>query len=570
MGNFLKTQNVFSCGEVSPEFYAINNNNGLSCLENMDVLQSGALKRRPGLKQIAEIPDDAILVPFKISENEKYLVVMYGRVIDIYQNDTKISSIYANWTNLDLKQLQYAQRFNKIFFVHPDFKPQILTKDASGFHMDQFIFHINTDVSVNIPFMRFDDMEDVSITITNSNIDNNHAVFTTNKDIWSDDWVWERLLVNNKQWVLESVQSARVATVYTNGGFSCPGYALYDWYVAAFSGKRGWPFAVSFHQNRLVFGGTKSSPNNIWMSKVGDYNNFDAGDGLDDDAIFTALLSSQHHQISTIVSSDNLQILTSVGEWAISNSPLTPSNVNIKQHTSVGSITNVYLPPQQIEGATVFVSQSGKDVRELDLDDLSQHYNANDLCAWAKHLMNNPISIAFNQLTHQLFVVMSDGIMAVLNKHPNTDISAWGKYITDGAFRYVSVFDNNTYVVVKRDTKYYLEKFDSAYLIDAQTHKFTYKVSALPMIVNGHNPKKIRSRKVSLRVKDTKTVFINNYRVEISNSVYDINNPGYNGDLSMNLLGMQINTMEPLWTLSSNEQLSATILSVTVDGWYLI
>jgi len=71
-------------------------------------------------------------------------------------------------------------------------------------------------------------------------------------------------------------------------------------------------------------------------------------------------------------------------------------------------------------------------------------------------------------------------------------------------------------------------------------------------------------------VKDTKTVFINNYRVEISNSVYDINNPGYNGDLSMNLLGMQINTMEPLWTLSSNEQLSATILSVTVDGWYLI
>jgi len=570
MGNFLKTQNIFSCGEVSPEFYAINNNNGLACLENMDVLPSGALKRRPGLKQISEIPDDAILVPFKISETEKYLVVMYGRVIDIYQNDTKISSLYANWTSIDLKQLQYAQRFNKIFFVHPDFKPQILTKDAGGFHMDNFTFHINTDISHNIPFMRFDDMEGISITITNSDIDNNHAVFTADKDIWSDDWVWERLLVNDKQWVIQSVQSARVAIVSTNGGFSCPGYALYDWYVAAFSEKRGWPRAVSFHQNRLVFGGTKSSPNNIWMSKVGDYNNFDAGEGLDDDAIFITLLSSQHHQISTIVSSDNLQILTSVGEWAISNSPLTPSNVNIKQHTSVGSIINICLPPQQIEGATVFVSQSGKDVRELDLDDLSQHYNANDLCSWAKHLMQNPISIAFNQLTHQLFIVMSNGDMAVLNKHPNTDINAWGKYITEGTFKYVSVFDNDTYVVVKRDTKYYLEKFDSTYLIDAQTHNFTYKVSALPMIVNGHNPKKIRARKVSLRVTDTKTVFINNYRVEIPNAVYDINSSGYNGDLSINLLGTQINTMEPLWTLSSNEQLSATILSVTVDGWYSI
>ena len=123
------------------------------------------------------------------------------------------------------------------------------------------------------------------------------------------------------------------------------------------------------------------------MSKVADYNNFDAGSGLDDDAIFTTLLSSQHHQISTIVSSDNLQILTSVGEWAISNNPLTPSNINIKQHTSVGSISSFYLPPQQIEGSTVFISQSGKDVRELDMDDLSQNYNANDLCAFSKHFM---------------------------------------------------------------------------------------------------------------------------------------------------------------------------------------
>ena len=218
----------------------------------------------------------------------------------------------------------------------------------------------------------------------------------------------------------------------------------------------------------------------------------------------------------------------------------------------------------------MFVSQSGKDVRELDLDDLSQHYNANDLCLWSKHLMNNPASIAFNQLTHQLFVVMGDGYMAVLNKHPNTDISAWAKYITDGSFKYVSVFDNATYVVVKRVNKYYLEKFDDACLTDATNHKFTYKVSALPMIVSGHNPKKIRARKISLRVLDTKTVFINNYRAEIPNNVYEIDSPGYNGDLSMNLLGMQINTMEPLWTVSSEEQLSATILSVTVDGWYLI
>ena len=570
MGNFLKTQNTFSFGEIAPEFYAINNINGLSCLENMDILPSGGLKRRAGLKQISLIPDDAILVPFKISETEKYLLVMYGRIIDVYENDIKIDSLFAPWDNINLKKLQFAQRFNKIFFVHPDFCPQIFTKDTNGFSIKYFSFHLNTDLSANIPFMRFDDMDGVAITISSSSIDNNHATFTADKDIWANDWVNERILINNKQWIVESVQSARIATVYTNGDFSFPGHALDDWYVAVFSNKRGWPMSVSFHQNRLVFGGTKSVPNNIWMSKVGDYNNFDIGTGLDDDAIFTTLLSSQHHQISTIVSSDNLQILTSVGEWAISNSPLTPSNVNIKQHTSVGSPTNVYLPPQQIEGATVFVSQSGKDVRELDLDDLSQHYNANDLCSYSKHLMNNPISIAFNQATHQLFVVMEDGYMAVLNKHPNTEINAWGKYTTDGDFKYVCVANNDTYTVVKRKNKFYLEKFDDTCLIDSESYKFSYKISAFPLIANNHSPKKIRARKISVRVIDTKTVFINNYRVEIPNYVYEAGNPGYCGDLSINLLGSQINTMEPLWTISSEEQLNATILSVTVDGWYLI
>ena len=117
MGNFLKTQNMFSFGEVAPEFYAANSINGLSVLENMDVLQSGGLKRRSGLKQISQIPNDAILVPFKISETEKYLLVIYGQTIDVYENDVKITSVTNSWNGINLKQIQYAQRFNTIFFA---------------------------------------------------------------------------------------------------------------------------------------------------------------------------------------------------------------------------------------------------------------------------------------------------------------------------------------------------------------------------------------------------------------------------------------------------------------------
>jgi hypothetical protein len=71
-------------------------------------------------------------------------------------------------------------------------------------------------------------------------------------------------------------------------------------------------------------------------------------------------------------------------------------------------------------------------------------------------------------------------------------------------------------------------------------------------------------------VLNTKTVFLNGQRIEIPNAVYGDDNPGYSGDLSVNLLGTECETMNSLWSVSSNEQLPATILSVSVDGWYSI
>lgn len=568
MGNFLKTQNSFSCGEVSPDFFAKDNIQGVSKLENMDVLQSGGLKRRAGLNKISSLSSNSILVPFPITETEKYLLVIYNSAIAVYCNDVKITTIASPWSSADIDKLQYAQRFNTLIFVHPNYQPRVLTKKANGFTLDTLQFYVNSDLSINAPFTRFDDTKGVSINITSSDIDNNHAVFTTSADFFTNNSVGLRINAISKQWVVESVQSARIATVYTNGDFSFPGTPVYDWNEIVFSNTRGWPACISFHQNRLVFGGTASIPNGIWLSKTGDYYNFDVGSGLDDDAIHTTLLSAQHHQISTIVSSDKLQILTSVGEWAISSSPLTPSSVNIKQHTSVGSIITRYLPPQQIEGCTTFVSKSGNDIRKLDLDALGENYSANDLCPYSKHLINNPISMAYHPSDHKLFVVMSDGYMAVLHKYEN--IAAWGKYTTDGDFKYVCVFNDDVYVVVDRKNTFSLEKFDDTCLSDAGNYGFSYTVSSLPLVVNGHSPKKIRIRKISIRVIDTKSVFINGYRVEIPDYVYENNHVGYDGDLSMNMLGTEHSTINSLWSLSSSEQLPATVLSVSIDGWYQI
>lgn len=570
MGNFIKTQNSFAYGEIASEFWARPDLNGLSRLENMDVLAGGGLSRRRGLMPVAPLDDECRLIPFSVSDSEQYILAIRSEFISIYNKSGLYQSIHVPWAGKDLPKLQYAQRFDTIIFVHPDYQPYILSKEGDAFKLGIFGFSVNDDMSVNIPFMKFNDAEGIKITVTAHANGNNFATFTTDKPFWEKSNVLGRVFLLGMQWRITEYISPTVVVAAVNGVYNMPEKPVSDWSEAAFSDRRGWPCSISFHQDRLVYGGSRSWPSGIWMSQVGRHNNFSVGTGLDDEAIFLTLLSEQRQQICTVVSSENLQILTSVGEWAISSKPLTPSAIDIRQHTDVGSVADRYLPPQKIEGSTVFISNNKKDIRELTLDELGEHYNATDLCALSKHLMQDPIDLAYNDDTHQLFVVMADGQMAVLNKNSALGLSAWGVYKTQGKFLSVAVMGGETYVAVKRGEEYKLEKFSATAMIDGNQYGFSFTASALPMITNGHNPKKVRVRKIDLRVLETKSVYLNGQRVALPNEIYAPSHPGFSGDVSVNFLGTTIDTLKPLWTIQGSDPLPVTILSVTINGWYLI
>lgn len=571
MTDFIKTQNSFADGEVSPEFYARDNLNGLSYLENMDVIAGGGLRRRRGLSTVDTLTSSARLIPFSVSETENYILALTDGHMLIYDGATVICDLLFEWDFDDYPKIQYAQRNGTMIFVHPKYQPCILQMGSVNFELVPFEFKRNdTDMTLNMPFMKFDDASNINITVTANSAGNNTATFTTNKAFWTQNSVGGYLLLLNNQWRITEYVSPTVVYAYTNSQYNLPSDPVTDWYESAFSDRRGWPCSVTYHQDRLIFGGTPSWPSGIWASRVGQYNNFNVGTGLDDESIFVTLLSQQRQQICTLVSSDNLQILTNSGEWAISSKPLTPSSIEIKQHTSVGSVATRYLPPQKIEGATVFISATEQDIRELTLDALGENYNARDLCTQAKHLMNTPTDISYNENTRQLFVVMTDGNMAVLNQNSALGISAWTRYKTDGTFKSVATIAGKTYVVVARGDTCYLETFSDTALSDAAQYDFSYTASALPVRASGHNARKLRIRKIVARTLDTKTLFINGMRAPFPDNIYDVAAPGYSGDVSVNILGTQQNCITAPWTISSNEQLPTTILSVGVYGNYTI
>ncbi len=570
MGNFIKTQSSFAHGEVAPEFYAYDDINALAKLENMDVLAGGGLRRRSGLTTVYNLTSDARLIPFSVDSDDDYLLAICDERIIILKNGELYQNMLSPFPATALPKLQYAQRFGTMIFVHPDYKPRILEKTGNLFELTIFNFAQDLDTTIHMPFMRYEDTDDITITLSDSELGGNFAVFTTNKAFWTSAHVGGMLELAGHQWTIYSYTSPTVVVASTNGAYTTPSSSVTDWREAAFSPYRGWPCSITFHQDRLVFGGSRSYPCGVWLSQVGRHHNFDVGTGLDDEAIYLTLMSDKRQQICTVVSSDNLQILTSVGEWAISSKPLTPSNIDVLQHTSVGCMSSRYLPPQKIEGATVFVSGTGRDIRELSLDDLAQRYNANDLSAMAKHLMASPTDMAYNDATRQLFVVMADGYMAVLNQNSALGISAWTSYKTLGDFKSVAIMGGRTYVVVSRTTGYAVEVFDTTAMKDAGTLDFSFTASALPLRASGHNASKLRVRKINARLLDTKSLFINNARAPIPHTACADDAAGYTGDVTVNILGTTSDCITSPWVLHGSDAEPATILSVTMHGYYVV
>ena len=76
MADFIKTQNSFANGEVAPEFYVRDGINGVSCLENMDVLASGALSRRSGLVSVERLRGPAKIINFSVSDTEQCIIAL--------------------------------------------------------------------------------------------------------------------------------------------------------------------------------------------------------------------------------------------------------------------------------------------------------------------------------------------------------------------------------------------------------------------------------------------------------------------------------------------------------------
>lgn len=255
--------------------------------------------------------------------------------------------------------------------------------------------------------------------------------------------------------------------------------ATKDFALQAWSNTAGYPQAIGFFEDRLVFAGSKAQPQTYWASKSGDYYNFGQSVPLvDDDAITGTLASGQMNGIKAIVSFGEIVMLTSGGEYRVSGGGenFTPTNqqARAQEYRGINDLT-----PVVIGGRIVYVQQHGGIVRDLAYSYDVDKYTGDDVSILASHLFDGHtiVGMTYQQIPDSVvWCVREDGVLLGMTYVKEQDVYAWHRHTTQGQFIDVcSISGNNEdelWAVIKRGNNYCVEQMSARFISDDTADQF--------------------------------------------------------------------------------------------------
>ena len=207
-----------------------------------------------------------------------------------------------------------------------------------------------------------------------------------------------------------------------------------DWQLGTFSDTTGFPKAVTFFEQRLIYGGSTSYPQTIWASQSGLFDNFDVGDSSAADAFIYTIATNKVNVIRFLSPAKDLIVGTAGGEFKVGRplgEPLKPDNVNITQQTTYGSHTT---EPIQIGGDVLFVQKQRKKIRSFEFRFADDTYISPDLTLLAEHITDTGIvDVDWAQEPDQIYwAVRDDGILLGMTYLKEQEVLGWHRHIIGG------------------------------------------------------------------------------------------------------------------------------------------
>lgn len=218
------------------------------------------------------------------------------------------------------------------------------------------------------------------------------------------------------------------------------------------------PSAVTYFEQRRVFGGTATSPQGVFMTRTGTESNLNVSSPAQSgDAITLRIKAQQQNAIRHLVPLGDLIALTAGGVWRIYSSDeggLLPTNVAARPQSYDGASD---VAPILAGSAVLFVEATGKRVRDLSYSFQSRGYVTDDRSILAPHLFNDfkLVDSTFQRNPDKVaWFVRNDGVLLSMTYLPEQEVYAWAQHRTDGFFESVCTVPENdedvVYAVVRR------------------------------------------------------------------------------------------------------------------------
>ena len=445
-------QTSFNAGEISPRLLGRTEldkyKSGVETLLNMIPLPHGPITSRGGTQYISSSKSGKIrLVAFEYSTIQAYVLEFGDYYIRVYLNKSVLEAgpfsaefatefdlpdtleIVSPYSVDEIFDLQFTQSADVLYIAHGDHAPRTLTRTTIvTWSLDLF-------ETIYGPYM--DINQDPTLTITPSATTGSAITLTASDDLFLAGHVgalWRIGSTLDGFVQITGYTSPTVVTADVISDLDGTG-ATDDWSEGAWSDVNGYPKAVAFYEQRLVWAGTTESPQTLWASQSADYPNYLKG-ANDTDALIYTIASNQVNAIQWLAPGSLLALGTTGGVYVASASSrdagITPTNIRIVKRTSFGCGT---VQPTQISDVTIFIQRGGEKVRQLEYVFESDSYSAADLTLLSEHITRGGITqVAYQQDPDSIiWCIRADGALVGMTYEKDQNVFGWHKHVFGGS-----------------------------------------------------------------------------------------------------------------------------------------
>lgn len=482
---------------------------GLDICENFLLLPQGGIDRRRGFQFISSNLDSSTLadgstavvtgsfhlqsrlLPFKFGEGQEYVLIIEPAdtalsttaKIHIYYNDTRVAVLTNGVggnafeiTTDNIADIRFAQTFDVMILVQENLRPFTLVRGST--HSDWAVSYLDFDF---LPLVNFNFGTTLTPSATTGaaiDLTLSNGSYTWVDAQWPSGHIDQYIRVNAGLVKITSITSPTVAVATVEEDLADTLAASgNEWEITAynsFTSTRGggYPRSVTFHQNRLIFGGSRDKPQTVFASQSGDFFNFKpttrvvgtsttTGEVTDDAGFSFTIASDQLNIIKHLVSQQSLFIFTTDGEFDMSGEPVTPNNVLIRQQTRYG-IKAGTAEPKVIDNETMFVDKSGKQLRAFVYNFNTDAFSAKNYSLVHHTMLSNATQIEYlknykDTNSNYLFAV-NEGDICVMGVNVEREVIGWSRWTTNGNFLQLTEVDDSLYALVSRTNGIFLEK----------------------------------------------------------------------------------------------------------------